>query len=484
MGFLSPGSHRFDSTLSRFEMFLGTILIAVGAAGLYLHAQGEFSRWGEHSDLERAVADLQKETGAVRYRRKGGLAWRDVSRETRDVGDGDAVFTGPDGAARLSFLQGGEATLRPNTLVIVDHPGNPEDWRIKWLWKVMAENVGAGRIDVRQGGVKLRLKPRDGPVVVRSGGKAVRVEPPTAADEVLVDLIAERPSESLRVVNLGKSPAVVVSGEAGDRKTEIRSGEEHSFQVSPEPGPAGRSVVTPEKIGQGDRWKNLELSAPAPAAPPAPKRAKTRRPAAPEPPTPWTATLVSKKKTGLVKTLRELESLPVVLSWKGHDGADSYRVEIRSASRQLVLDTSQPADKSKPVQSRELRLENLTSTAYFYRVIALSNGRTLRKMPYRRLRLELPVPVPVQPPHGSIYPTGHQALITWSRAPLTSSYRLQIARDPGFTSLVTDVEVTVNHHATHPLESGRYYWRVRAWSPFAKSHWSRARALSWADSSE
>jgi len=72
------------------------------------------------------------------------------------------------------------------------------------------------------------------------------------------------------------------------------------------------------------------------------------------------------------------------------------------------------------------------------------------------------------------------ALLVWSAVANAESYRVQVARDSGFSQMVTDVPyvtaLTLNVSGLSPAT--KYYWRVNATGATGSSDWSSTWSFS------
>ncbi|MCX6050646.1 MAG: hypothetical protein NT075_36610 [Chloroflexi bacterium] len=84
-----------------------------------------------------------------------------------------------------------------------------------------------------------------------------------------------------------------------------------------------------------------------------------------------------------------------------------------------------------------------------------------------------PAPLPMFYNDGDAVPT-LQPLLRWSEVVLATTYQVQVASDPAFTTPIVD---TVTPLLTYPVASGlsydtTYFWRVRAINSAGQSNWS------------
>lgn len=89
----------------------------------------------------------------------------------------------------------------------------------------------------------------------------------------------------------------------------------------------------------------------------------------------------------------------------------------------------------------------------------------------------LDAPVPIEPQDGAS--TSTAVLLRWSEAVDIWHYRVQLARDQGFTDIIEDMTVSVHPWvAVQDLTlDDQYFWRVRTESTEEVSPWSSPRSL-------
>ncbi|MDP2886309.1 MAG: YCF48-related protein [Ignavibacteria bacterium] len=182
----------------------------------------------------------------------------------------------------------------------------------------------------------------------------------------------------------------------------------------------------------------------------------------------------------LVSPADQLTKVPrnVTLSWGRASEATSYRLQVSKSSTfsPNVFDQSNIVDTSYTVPALDY------GTKYYWRV---SSSNTVGTTPWSGTwsftTASAPPPAPTlsSPVHGA---TGLDTplSITWSPSSGASKYRLQIAKDSIFSSVVFDDSTIAGTSATvGPLEGGAtYYWRVRASNADVVSDWSSVRSFS------
>jgi hypothetical protein len=138
-------------------------------------------------------------------------------------------------------------------------------------------------------------------------------------------------------------------------------------------------------------------------------------------------------------------------------GASGYRAQV--AADQSFSDL-----RAEGVfKTAEAKFGGLADGAYFLRVRAIDErgiegADTV--LPFRlKARPEAPF---TSAPQNKAKFSGDKADFTWSASMEAASYRFQLARNPGFTSLVADEKAlrNTNYTTTAKLVPGEYFWRV------------------------
>ncbi|MBK7256588.1 MAG: fibronectin type III domain-containing protein [Ignavibacteriae bacterium] len=172
--------------------------------------------------------------------------------------------------------------------------------------------------------------------------------------------------------------------------------------------------------------------------------------------------------------------------WNADAIADAYRIEISTSTGftagTMIVDTIVAVQWGFTVQ--KLPVRNLVNkTKYYWRVqsrrgtdtsawAAAWNFTTIVDTPG--------VPTQLTPASGAQSIAINTTSFTWSAVPDAASYRLQIATDAGFTSLVyNDSAITAATKAVPGLLFGStYYWRLSAKNVAATSAFSGVRSFS------
>jgi len=100
-----------------------------------------------------------------------------------------------------------------------------------------------------------------------------------------------------------------------------------------------------------------------------------------------------------------------------------------------------------------------------------NNNFTQQNTPYK--------PILLNPANGSAY-QGTSLKLTWSLISNADSYRLQVAKDSGFTNMIFDDSTLTTNNKTvnNLLLNTSYYWRVSAKNSFGKSDYSNIWSFS------
>ncbi len=159
-------------------------------------------------------------------------------------------------------------------------------------------------------------------------------------------------------------------------------------------------------------------------------------------------------------------ALAPAFSWTGAVGATSYHVQVARDSTFLSL----VVNDSGITESTRIAAPLQGLTRYYWRV----RGRNPSGFgPFSQawsFRTIIGTPVALAPASGALH-QGPQVLIQWHSVQSPAIYRLQLARDPGFSVVEIDASVAGDTTYLSPLLPGftRYYWRVGARSLDASS---------------
>ncbi len=151
------------------------------------------------------------------------------------------------------------------------------------------------------------------------------------------------------------------------------------------------------------------------------------------------------------------------LSWNAVSGAVTYRVQVATSSNftsGIIVDDSTQTTLSRNIGP----LQN--GTQYFWRVNASNPGGAGLYSTVSNFTTVVALPAApglTSPPDGALNITLSPTL-AWNSTPTAVTYRLQVARDSLFTTLVADDStITTTSRQVGPLlPITLYYWRVRA----------------------
>ncbi|MCB1164188.1 hypothetical protein KDL67_15975, partial [bacterium] len=91
---------------------------------------------------------------------------------------------------------------------------------------------------------------------------------------------------------------------------------------------------------------------------------------------------------------------------------------------------------------------------------------------------ELAAPIPIAPEENAILPEAEAVALIWSGDAHADRFRLQVAVDPGFTTLQLDSLLTLDTCEFPVPSTGRFYWRLRARRPGSDwSSWGEVRSF-------
>ena len=92
---------------------------------------------------------------------------------------------------------------------------------------------------------------------------------------------------------------------------------------------------------------------------------------------------------------------------------------------------------------------------------------------------EDPLPYPGNPvlrtPGNGELVAGNRVTLTWDVVPTAYSYRVQVAKDSSFSSIIFDRRITTNNfQMTELIGNTTYYWRAQAYNTRGASFWTKA----------
>lgn len=152
------------------------------------------------------------------------------------------------------------------------------------------------------------------------------------------------------------------------------------------------------------------------------------------------------------------------LSWQPVTGAKGYRLEISSEADFTLIDWEASSKLTR------ISLPDLADGEYFVRVRGIDDLgiEGLNRVVSLILDARPQPPVSLEPADGAIL-RGVNPRLHWSASAEALSYRLQLARDDGFTDLLTEqYPMSVTAFEPENLPPGSYHWRVASISETAE----------------
>lgn len=136
-------------------------------------------------------------------------------------------------------------------------------------------------------------------------------------------------------------------------------------------------------------------------------------------------------------------------------GASSYRIQIADDAdfRRVRAEVTSPQP--------HFRVGELPDGHYHLRA-RVANAQGLEGLDGTwplQLKARPEPPIPTAPANRAKL-RAREAQLNWTAHPQAQSYRLQVARDAGFTQLVVDQPALPGPQATVPLPTGDYHWRI------------------------
>lgn len=188
------------------------------------------------------------------------------------------------------------------------------------------------------------------------------------------------------------------------------------------------------------------------------------------PPPPPAAPVLSSPANGATGV-----STNATLVWNASSGATSYRVQVSTSSSFTTLVADQPGLTGTSTTVSRLA----AGTVYYWRANATNSGGTSAWSATSSFTTGAGSP-PVAPtlssPLSGATGVSRTPTLSWNASVGATSYRVQVATDPGFTVLVYDQAGITSTSATLPLLGSRvtYYWQVNASNASGTSAYSSA----------
>ena len=136
----------------------------------------------------------------------------------------------------------------------------------------------------------------------------------------------------------------------------------------------------------------------------------------------------------------------------------AYRIQLArdAAFSDLLMDRTGEQTHMQVVQS-------LAPGDHYWRIAAIdADGET---GPFSKARHFTYRPPLAAPQSVTVKIDGRRPVFQWQAVPGADGYRLQVAGDPMFRTIVADLSVTETSRQLEPLASREYYYRVRASHP-------------------
>jgi hypothetical protein len=148
------------------------------------------------------------------------------------------------------------------------------------------------------------------------------------------------------------------------------------------------------------------------------------------------------------------------LTWSAISGATYYRVQIAHDSTFAVVAYDDSSIASASCQAPQLA----TNTRYFWRVASRNPvGTGIFSAAFRFTTSGLPAAPPLISPPDSAVRLSRTPTLVWARIFSATSYHVQVASDPAFTSMQFNDSTIVDTSVTIPAMpyGARLYWRVK-----------------------
>jgi hypothetical protein len=186
-------------------------------------------------------------------------------------------------------------------------------------------------------------------------------------------------------------------------------------------------------------------------------------------------------KISLIAPSQNASIVPVDvnLSWQQNSTSDSYRIQVSTSS-----DFSSNVLNFSDIKVLNHTISTLNSnTTYFWRVRGENENGAGNYSDIFSFKTGTTSVVPQAP--NLLSPTNNEtgisvnAILTWSKVPNTSNYRLQVATDASFSTLVFDQANLSNTSLTVPnlRQNTLFYWRVRGTNSTGTGNYSQVQSF-------
>ncbi len=172
------------------------------------------------------------------------------------------------------------------------------------------------------------------------------------------------------------------------------------------------------------------------------------------------------------------QSTTVTVRWSAVDGATSYELQVstEAAFATLVFGDAAIADTSQEVSGLA------AATIYYWRVRAKNGSESGDWSSVWSFTTAAPMPDAVElvAPEEAAVVAGDSVRLVWTTTdPTTSQYRVEVATDPAFSSVMMDSSLTDTTLVITSLQNETYWWRVRGKNPAGWGPFSQPRSFSY-----
>jgi hypothetical protein len=191
------------------------------------------------------------------------------------------------------------------------------------------------------------------------------------------------------------------------------------------------------------------------------------------------STLFSPPAPDLIAPDDDAEELPVpvMFRWNETERTDSYRLQVARDTDFSTVVFEEAEITTTTIEVPELAFQ----TAYYWRVRAANVAGEGAWSGIRRFHTLTvpPAPVLISPEDGA-EGLPIPVLFQWNETERTDSYRLQIADESDFSTLLVDEsEITSTSFETSALDfETEYFWRLGATNPAGTGNWSETRRFT------
>lgn len=169
--------------------------------------------------------------------------------------------------------------------------------------------------------------------------------------------------------------------------------------------------------------------------------------------------------------------LTPTLTWNASANSTSYDVQVATDSGFVTVVASQTSLTATSYVPSPILLAN---TTYYWHVRGRNSGGTSAYSGTFSFSTALPAPgVPVlSSPADAATGVALNPTLSWGSVTFAANYRIQVATDAGFITVIADQTTTGTSFAPTLLAATTYYWHVRAQNATANSAYSTARSFT------